>query len=99
MTQRAPESSSLADALDRILDKGIVIDVWARISIIGLELITIEARIVVASVDTFIHYAEEITTLEQASAEGELDTGGKIAIDEREETETRPKGTRTQPAT
>jgi len=68
--QRRPDSSSLAEVLDRVLDKGVVIDVWARISVVGIELLTIEARVVVASVDTFLHYAEEIAKIEQATAEG-----------------------------
>jgi hypothetical protein len=62
-----PNSSNLAEVLDRVLDKGIVIDVWARISLVGIELLTIEARVVVASVDTFLHYAEEITKVEAAA--------------------------------
>ncbi len=64
---RGPESSSLAEVLDRILDKGVVVDVWARVSLVGIEILTIEARVVVASVDTFLHYAEEITKVEQAA--------------------------------
>ncbi len=62
-----PESSSLAEVLDRVLDKGVVVDVWARASLVGIEILTIEARVVVASVDTFLHYAEEITKIEQAA--------------------------------
>jgi hypothetical protein len=62
-----PESSSLAEVLDRVLDKGVVVDVWARVSIVGIEILTIEARVVVASVDTYLHYAEEITKVEQAA--------------------------------
>ncbi len=62
-----PESSSLAEVLDRILDKGVVVDVWARVSLVGIEILTVEARVVVASVDTFLHYAEEITKVEQAA--------------------------------
>jgi|GEM_PF-99716 len=52
--------SGLADLIDRILDKGLVIDAWVRISLVGIELITIEARVVVASVDTYLKYAEAI---------------------------------------
>jgi hypothetical protein len=62
-----PESSSLAEVLDRVLDKGVVVDVWARVSLVGIEILTIEARVVVASVDTFLHYAEEMTKVEQAA--------------------------------
>ncbi|MDP3103886.1 MAG: gas vesicle structural protein GvpA [Methanosarcinales archaeon] len=67
MTNQSPDSSSLAEVLDRILDKGIVVDAWVRVSLVGIELLTIEARVVVASVDTFLHYAEEITKIEQAA--------------------------------
>ena len=67
MVGRTPDSSGLAEVLDRILDKGMVIDVWARVSLDGIEILTIEARVVIASVDTFLHYAEEITKIEQAS--------------------------------
>lgn len=67
MVGRTPDASSLAEVIDRILDKGIVVDAWARVSLIGIEILTIEARVVVASVDTFLHYAEEITKVEQAA--------------------------------
>ncbi len=67
MVNQGPDVSSLAEVLDRILDKGIVVDIWARISLVGIEILTVEARVVVASVDTFLHYAEEITKIEQAA--------------------------------
>jgi len=67
MVNQGPDVSSLAEVLDRILDKGIVVDAWVRVSLVGIELLTIEARVVVASVDTFLHYAEEITKIEQAA--------------------------------
>ena len=67
MTNRTPDSSGLAEVLDRILDKGMVIDVWARVNLVGIEILTVEARVVIACVDTFLHYAEEITKIEQAS--------------------------------
>src|SRR5438067_10854831 len=53
-------STSVAELVSEILDKGIVIDAWARISVIGLELLTVEARVVVASVETYLRYAEAI---------------------------------------
>ncbi|TAF67445.1 MAG: gas vesicle structural protein GvpA [Cytophagales bacterium] len=53
-------SSSLAEVVDRILDKGIVIDAFARVSLVGIELLSIEARIVIASVETYLKYAEAI---------------------------------------
>lgn len=61
-----PDSSSLAEVLDRVLDKGVVVDAFARVSLVGIEILTVEARVVVASVDTFLHYAEEMAKIEQA---------------------------------
>lgn len=58
--EKAIASSSLAEVIDRILDKGIVIDAWVRISLVGIELLAIEARVVVASVDTWLKYAEAV---------------------------------------
>ena len=67
MVAQSPDSGSLAEVLDRILDKGLVVDAWARASLVGIEILTIEARVVVASVDTYLRYAEEITKIEQAA--------------------------------
>lgn len=67
MVSHTPDSSSLAEVLDRVLDKGVVVDVWARVSLVGIEILTIESRVVVACVDTFLHYSEEITKIEQAA--------------------------------
>jgi len=61
---RAPRPSNLAEVLDLILDKGIVIDAYVRVSVIGIELITIDARIVVASVDTYLRFAEAVNRLD-----------------------------------
>jgi gas vesicle structural protein len=58
--QKSTDSSSLAEVVDRILDKGIVIDAWAKVSLVGIELLSIEARVVVASVETYLKYAEAI---------------------------------------
>lgn len=58
--EKAPASSSLAEVIDRILDKGIVIDAWVRVSLVGIEVLSIEARAVVASVETYLKYAEAI---------------------------------------
>jgi hypothetical protein len=65
MVTATPDASSLAEVLDRILDKGIVVDVWARISLVGIEILTVE--VVVASVDTYLHYSEEMAKIEQAA--------------------------------
>ena len=56
--ERTPGGTSLIDVLDRVLDKGIVIDAWVRVSLVGIDLITVEARVVVASIDTYLRYAE-----------------------------------------
>ncbi|PDW01922.1 gas vesicle structural protein GvpA [Candidatus Viridilinea mediisalina] len=58
--EKVNASSSLAEVVDRILDKGIVIDAWARVSLVGIELLAIEARIVIAGVDTYLKYAEAV---------------------------------------
>ncbi len=60
MVERHTGGTSLIDVLDRVLDKGIVIDAWVRISLVGIDLITVEARIVVASIDTYLKYAEAV---------------------------------------
>jgi gas vesicle structural protein len=59
-----PQSSSLADVVGMILDKGLVIDAYVRISLVGIELITIDARIVIASVDTYLRFAEATNRLD-----------------------------------
>jgi 4-hydroxy-3-methylbut-2-enyl diphosphate reductase IspH len=65
---KSTDSSSLAEVVDRILDKGIVIDVWAKVSLVGIELLSIEARVVVASVETYLKYAEAIGLTATAAA-------------------------------
>ena len=61
---RAPRPTSLADVLDTVLDKGIVIDAYVRVSLVGIELLTIDARIVIASVDTYLRFAEATNRLD-----------------------------------
>jgi gas vesicle structural protein len=58
--ERTTGGTSLIDVLDRVLDKGIVIDAWARLSLVGIELLSLEARVVVSSVETYLQYAEAI---------------------------------------
>lgn len=65
---KSTDSSSLAEVVDRILDKGIVIDVWAKVSLVGIELVTVEARVVIASVETYLKYAEAIGLTSTAAA-------------------------------
>src|SRR3954467_12036289 len=67
--QRAPSPSGLADVVDLILDKGLVIDAYVRIAVIGIELITMHARIVVASVDTYLRFAEAVNRLDLTETE------------------------------
>jgi hypothetical protein len=62
--QRAPSPSGLADVVDLILDKGLVIDAYVRVAVIGIELVTIDARIVIASVDTYLRFAEAVNRLD-----------------------------------
>jgi hypothetical protein len=65
--ERAAGGTSLVDVLDRVLDKGIVIDAWVRVSLVGIDLITVEARVVVASIDTYLKYAEAVGQVATAS--------------------------------
>ena len=76
VTQRAPNRylerpapSSLADVIDTILDKGLVIDIYVRVSLVGIEILTIDARIVIASVDTYLRFAEAVNRLDLTETE------------------------------
>ncbi len=60
VVERAPGNSSLVDVFDRVLDKGIVIDAWVRVSLMGIDLVTIDARIVVASIATYFQFTEAV---------------------------------------
>src|SRR5512133_517739 len=83
--ERVSGGSSLIDVLDRVLDKGIVIDAWVRISLVGIDLITVEARVVVASIDTYLKYADavgltglvsrpQLSAAEEEAAPAEIET-------------------------
>ncbi|PYM25380.1 MAG: hypothetical protein DMD80_21360 [Candidatus Rokuibacteriota bacterium] len=65
--ERTSGGTSLIDVLDRVLDKGIVIDAWVRVSLVGIDLITVEARVVVASIETYLKYSEAVGSLTSAS--------------------------------
>jgi len=67
--QRAPSPNGLVDVVDLILDKGLVIDAYVRVAVIGIELITIDARIVIASVDTYLRFAETVNRLDLTETE------------------------------
>jgi gas vesicle structural protein len=66
--ERTSGTSSLVDVLDRVLDKGIVIDAWVRVSLVGIELLTVEARVVVASIATYLGYSDALSDLRQTRA-------------------------------
>jgi hypothetical protein len=65
-----PSGSSLAEVVDTILDKGLVIDAYVRVSLVGIELLTVDARVVVASVDTYLRFAEAVNRLDLAQSGG-----------------------------
>jgi gas vesicle structural protein len=64
-----PRPSGLADVIDVILDKGLVVDAYVRVSLIGIEILTIDARIVIASVDTYLRFAEAVNRLDLHQAD------------------------------
>ena len=66
--EKSMASDTLVEVIDRILDKGVVIDAWVRVSLVGIELLTIEARVVVASVETYLRYAEAVGLSAAAAA-------------------------------
>jgi len=61
--ERASSNSSFIDVLDHVLDKGIVIDAWVRVSLVGIDLVTVEARVVVASIETYFAYSDALAEL------------------------------------
>jgi hypothetical protein len=78
-----PQSSGLADVIDTILDKGLVIDAYVRVSLVGIELLTIDARVVIASVDTYLRFAEAVNRLDISQEKeglpglvGDMEEGG-----------------------
>ena len=78
--ERAPGGTSLIDVLDRVLDKGIVIDAWVRVSLVGIDLITVEARVVVASIDTYLKYSEAVGQVVPASRPGAVASKAHEAV-------------------
>jgi hypothetical protein len=78
--ERSPSGSSLIDVLDRVLDKGIVIDAWVRVSLVGIDLVTVEARIVVASIDTYLKYSEAVGITGPVSRPREVTSGFEMEL-------------------
>jgi gas vesicle structural protein len=87
--ERTPSGSSLIDVLDRVLDKGIVIDAWVRVSLVGIDLVTVEARIVVASIDTYLKYSEAVGITGPVSRPREISSGDELERMQRENAELR----------
>jgi hypothetical protein len=82
--ERSPGGNSLIDVLDRVLDKGIVIDAWVRVSLVGIDLITVEARVVVASIDTYLKYSEAVgQTSRQVEPEPLPENTGRDTVQSR----------------
>lgn len=79
--ERTAGGTSLIDVLDRVLDKGIVIDAWVRVSLVGIDLITVEARVVVAGIETYLKYSEAVGGL-PAAATPALETGSVRELQE-----------------
>jgi hypothetical protein len=78
--ERTTGGSSLIDVLDRVLDKGIVIDAWVRVSLVGIDLITVEARVVVASIDTYLKYSEAVGSVASVSKPALAETRASEAV-------------------
>jgi hypothetical protein len=78
--ERASGGTSLIDVLDRVLDKGIVIDAWVRVSLVGIDLITVEARVVVASIDTYLKYSEAVGTVTPVAKPAAVDVATHEAV-------------------
>jgi hypothetical protein len=83
MSGGRPQPSGLADVIDTILDKGLVLDAYVRVSLVGIELLTIDARVVIASVDTYLRFAEAVNRLDIANDKetlpdlvGDMEEGG-----------------------
>src|SRR5437016_10249564 len=94
--ERVSGGSSLIDVLDRVLDKGIVIDAWVCISLVGIDLITVEARVVVASIDTYLKYADAvgltgIVSRPQLESRSQLESGAPVEEASKEIRTVRPR--------
>jgi hypothetical protein len=76
--ERMSATSNLVDVLDRVLDKGIVIDAWVRVSLVGIELVTVEARVVVASIATYLGYSDLLADVRHSALPQVSSAGGDV---------------------
>src|SRR5205085_9405026 len=89
---RAPRPSGLADVLEVILDRGLVIDAFVRVSIVGIELVTVDLRVVIASVDTYLRFAEAVNRLDLRAVDESKSVPELFEKGEEEGAEKKSKG-------
>ena len=89
---RAPRSSGLADVLEILLDRGLVIDAFVRVSLVGIELLTIDLRVVIASVDTYLRFAEAVNRLDLRAVDDSKSVPDLFQSGGEEMAETKSKG-------
>src|SRR5581483_10914513 len=89
---RAPRSSGLADVLEILLDRGLVIDAYVRVSLVGIELLTVDLRVVVASVDTYLRFAEAVNRLDLRAVDDSKGLPDLFTEEEEEGAESKTKG-------
>jgi hypothetical protein len=82
---RAPRSSGLADVLEILLDRGLVIDAYVRVSLVGIELLTVDLRVVIASVDTYLRFAEAVNRLDLRAVDDSMSVADLAGGEEEEE--------------
>jgi hypothetical protein len=89
---RAPRSSGLADVLEILLDRGLVIDAYVRVSLVGIELLTVDLRVVIASVDTYLRFAEAVNRLDLRAVDDSKSVPDLINKGGEEMAESKSKG-------
>jgi gas vesicle structural protein len=89
---RAPRSSGLADVLEILLDRGLVLDAYVRVSLVGIELLTIDLRVVIASVDTYLRFAEAVNRLDLRAVDSSKSVPELFEKGEEEAAESKSKG-------
>jgi gas vesicle structural protein len=89
---RAPRSNGLADVLEILLDRGLVIDAFVRVSLVGIELLTVDLRVVVASVDTYLRFAEAVNRLDLRAVDDSKSVPDLFEKGEEEGAEEKSKG-------